>query len=263
MKLNPGQEAAVERAVSGFLEKNLPGLTILGEGGTGKTTCVMTAADRWIKAGLKVLFTAPTNKAVKQLEKSAKAYGLASDDIDFMTLHRSLGLAMLPSEENLHAHKLGQGVFALFDIVVVDEVSMLGKRALFDHVLPEATANNVQLLFMGDDMQLPPVKEKVSPSFEVFETIRLTKVERQAGDSGILTLAGLLRTAIDSNRPFISPEECGKGVEVLKTAEFLKVVVAAFDGDTDLDDQRVLAWSNRRVNEINRAIRQKIYGCTV
>lgn len=260
MKFNPGQEAAVERAVSGFLEKDLKGLTIIGEGGTGKTTCVMAAADRWLHAGLKVLFTAPTNKAVKQLEKSAKAYGLVSDEMEFKTLHSALGLALLPSEENMYPHKLGNGVFSLYDIAVVDEVSMLGKRALFDYLLPDAAVHNVQLLFMGDDMQLPPVKEKKSPAFEVFETIRLTQVERQAGDSGILALSGLLRTAIDTNRPFLSPETCGNGVTVIKTAEFLKHVVDAFDADTDLDDQRVLAWSNRRVDDINRAIRQKIYG---
>ncbi len=260
MEFNNDQKAAIRRAVDGFLEKDLPGLTIIGEGGTGKTTCVMDIAAQLIKAGLKVLFTAPTNKAVKQLEKSAKRYGLTLNNVAFQTLHSALGLALLPSEENKYAHRLGRGVFPIFDVVVVDEASMLGKRVLFDYLLPDAKEHNCKLLFMGDDMQLPPVKEKESLAFKVFDTVRLTQVERQAADSNILTLSGLLRTAMANNKPFFSPAIQGNGVEVIKSADFLKEVVKAFDKDTDLDEQRVLAWSNARVDEINSAIRQKLFG---
>ena len=260
MEFNNDQKAAIRRAVDGFLEKDLPGLTIIGEGGTGKTTCVMDIAAQLIKAGLKVLFTAPTNKAVKQLEKSAKRYGLTLNNVAFQTLHSALGLALLPSEENKYAHRLGRGVFPIFDVVVVDEASMLGKRVLFDYLLPDAKEHNCKLLLMGDDMQLPPVKEKESLAFKVFDTVRLTQVERQAADSNILTLSGLLRTAMANNKPFFSPAIQGNGVEVIKSADFLKEVVKAFDKDTDLDEQRVLAWSNARVDEINSAIRQKLFG---
>ncbi|MCY1280334.1 ATP-dependent RecD-like DNA helicase [compost metagenome] len=260
MKLNAGQTAAVERAVSGFLESDLKGLTIIGEGGTGKTTCVMTIAERLLAAGLKVLFTAPTNKAVKQLEKAARRHGLTQSNVAFQTLHSAIGLTMLPSEEQKYAARTGKGVFPLFDVVVVDEASMLGKRVTFDYMMPEAIANEVRLLLMGDDMQLPPVKEAKSPAFEIFETVRLTQVERQSGDSGILTVTGALRTAMDSRRPFVAPPTPKNGVESLKAADFMKYVVDQFDEHTDLDDQRVLAWRNQRVDEINRAIRQKIYG---
>lgn len=260
MKLNSDQKAAVDKAVKGFLEQNLKGLTIIGEGGTGKTTCVMAAAEQWLAAGLKVLFTAPTNKAVKQLEKSARSYGLSLDNVAFQTLHSALGLVLLPSEDSKFATRMGKGVFPIFDIVVVDEVSMLGKRALFDYLLPEASSKDVQLLFMGDDMQLPPVKEATSRAFEVFETVRLTKVERQSADSEILTVSGLLRTAMSAGRPFTAPAIAGNGVEVIKSADFMKEVLAAFDEDTDLDEQRVLAWTNAKVDEVNAAIRQKIYG---
>lgn len=260
MKLNSDQQFAVDSVVDGFLEKNLPGLTILGEGGTGKTTSVMAAVQRLLDAGLKVLMTAPTNKAVKQLEKSARSFGLSMNDVAFQTLHSALGLAMLPNEENKIAVKSGKGVLMLFDVIVVDEASMLSQRALFDHLLPQAQEHNVQILFMGDDMQLPPVKEQKSRAFEVFDKVRLTKVERQAGDSGILTLNAPLREAIKKGTRFMAPDEYGQGVEVVLAANFLKYVVSQFDADTDLDQQRVLAWRNNRVDEINNAIRRKIYG---
>ena len=262
MQLNHDQSLAVERAVTGFLEEDLPGITFIGEGGTGKSTCVMQAAERLLAAGLKVLFTAPTNKAVKQLEKSARRAELGLDNVAFMTLHAALGLALLPSEENKFAHRMGKGVFELYDVVVVDEVSMLGRRALHDYLLPDAAKHNVKLLFMGDDMQLPPVREKVSAAFEIFEVVRLTIVERQAAGSEILTVNGLLRTAISlGNRPFMSPAiTVGGAIEVVKTADFLQAVLAEFDASTDLDEIRVLAWRNQRVDDINAAIRRKIYG---
>lgn len=260
MQLNSDQQFAVDSVVSGFLEKNLKGFTVIGEGGTGKTTSVMEAAQRLLDAGLKVLFTAPTNKAVKQLEKSARRYGLTMDNVAFQTLHSAMGLAMLPSEENKIAVRSGKGVLMLFDVIVVDEASMLSSRALFDHLLPQADEHNVKILFMGDDMQLPPVKEQKSKAFEVFDKVRLTIVERQAGDSGILTLNAPLREAIKNGKRFMSPEEYGPGVEVVQAANFLKYVVSQFDENTDLDEQRVLAWRNSRVNEINAAIRRKIYG---
>lgn len=260
MQLNSGQKAAVEAAVTGFLEEDLKGITIIGEGGTGKTTCVMTVVERLKAAGLKVLMTAPTNKAVKQLEKSAKKHGLDLNNVAFQTLHSALGLAMMPSEENKYVARFGKGVFSIFDVVVVDEVSMLGRRILFDYLLPEAEKEDVKLLFMGDDMQLPPVKEKVSPAFEVFPLHRLTKVERQDAGSEILTVNGLLRTAIERNRDFVAPPIQGNGVSVIKAVDFLQAVVESFDQHTDLDEQRVLAWRNRRVDEINNAIRAKIFG---
>lgn len=260
MKLNPGQTAAVEAVVTGFLEKNMKGATVIGEGGTGKTTCVMTMADRLKHAGLKILFTAPTNKAVKQLEKSAKSYGLNLNDVVFQTLHSALGLSLMPSEENKYAARMGKGVVHLFDVVVVDEASMLSSRVLFDYLLPECEKEDVKILFMGDDMQLPPVKEKASRAFEIFENFRLTKVERQASDSEILTVNGLLRTAIAAGKPFQSPSIVGNGISVIRAVDFLQSVVDSFDAHTDLDEQRVLAWRNRRVDEINSAIRSKIFG---
>lgn len=259
IKLNQGQEFAVNAIVSGFLESDAPGFTLIGEGGTGKTTCVMHAAERLQQAGMKILFIAPTNKAVKQLEKSAREYGLSLNEVGFMTAHKALGLAMLPDEENKFAVQLGNGCFDLFDVVVCDEASMLSRIVLNKYILPMAEDHNARLLFMGDDMQLPPVKETKSLAFEIFPTFRLTEVERQKEGSGILTVTGALRTAMATGEKFTQPA-VDSDVEVVLASKFLKTVVDAFDADTNLDDQRVLCWRNRRVDEINNAIRNKIYG---
>lgn len=260
LKLNPGQRTAVNEVKSGFLEKDCNGYVIVGEGGTGKTTCVMTLAADLLKAGMKVLFCAPTNKAVKQLEKSAREYGLNFSDVAFSTLHSALGLTMLPNEENKYAVQVGDGVLELFDVVVCDEASMLSKIVLLSHLMPRAQAQGTKLLLMGDDMQLPPVKEAKSLAFEMFPILRLTQVERQAENSQILDVTGVLRTAMEAGRQFVHPSTSGKEVQEIQAVGFLQAVLEAFDADTDLEKQRVLAWRNSRVDEINNAIRKKIYG---
>lgn len=259
--LNKCQKVACDGILHAFLDQGVTGAKLIGEGGTGKTFSVMSIAKPLIDAGMGILFIAPTNKAVKQLEKSAKEYGLPNEFIDFSTAHRALGLAMLPDEENKFAAQVGHGTLDLFDVVICDEGSMLSRIVLQKYLLPRIQANNSKLLIMMDDMQLPPVKESYPSAMDLFQdhTYRLTTVERQQRDSTILTLTGALRTAIDGGKPF-AHVEVGGDVEEIKTAEFTQAVVDAFDAETDLDKQRVLAWRNFRVNDINAAIRKKIYG---
>ncbi len=259
MSLNNDQTAAVEWLVHKILETPTRGLTLVGAGGTGKTFCIMHAAQRLLDAGLKVLFTAPTNKAVKQLERSAREFGLSMGNVAFQTTHSALGLALLPNEDRKRAVRAGKGVVGVFDVIVVDEGSMLSRYALYDHLLPQCEEHNTRLVGMGDDLQLPPVREPVSPIFTEFETFRLQENMRQA-DGQLLTVNGMLRTAMMANKPFKAPDVEGAQVTAIRDAQFLKTILADFDLDTDLDRQRVLAWTNRRVDQINAAIRKKLYG---
>lgn len=259
MSLNADQEAGVEWIVSNILETDNMYLTLVGAGGTGKTYCVMEAVQRLLNAGLRVVLTAPTNKAVKQLEKAARAYGLPMSQVAFKTIHSALGLALLPNEDRKYAVRSGKGVMEEFDVVVIDEASMLPKRALNQELIPDCEEHHTKVIFMGDDLQLPPVKEKVSSVFELFPKFTLERNMRQA-DGQLLELNTTLRQAIKDDRPFNPPAINGEQVVAIKAAEFLQEILAAFTLGTDLEEQRVLAWTNRRVDNINAAIRHKIYG---
>lgn len=257
--LNQDQTAATEWIVSNIVEQKEQFMTLIGAGGTGKTFCIMSAVARLQKAGLKVLFTAPTNKAVKQLEKAAREFGLSMDNVAFMTTHSALGLAMLPDEDRKFATRAGKGFIEVFDVCVVDEASMLSRIALFKYLIPDCQEFKTALVGMGDDLQLPPVREKVSAIFTEFPTFRLQQNMRQA-EGYLLTVNGMLRTAMMADKPFPAPQADGEQIVSVLEAKFLKFVVEQFDEDTDLDRQRVLAWSNKRVNNINDAIRNKLYG---
>lgn len=264
MGLNTGQTIAVNGALDAY-EGGAPGFTIIGEGGTGKTYSVMEIAALMLDDGQKILFMAPTNKAVKQLEKAARAYGLDMNRIGFRTAHSALGLSLMPTDEKKYAAQVRDSVVGDYDMVVCDEASMLGEVFLFNYMIPELENAKVFCLLMGDDMQLPPVKEKDSKAFGLYPIAELTQVERQKNNpdgtpNGILLVTAPLREAIKNNTTYEFKQAPAHNVTVLRSGDFLSTVVDQFDLTTDLEDVRVLAWRNFRVNDINNAIRAKIYG---
>lgn len=267
MSLNQGQQAAVSAIVHSVLKTGDLGQCLVGEGGTGKTYCTMDIVSQLLDAGMKIILTAPTNKAVKQMEKAERAAGLNMERLVFKTLHSALGLGLMPSEDKKYPHRVRDSILAEFDVVGIDEASMLSARAINEYLLEEQAkaSNPFFILMIGDDMQLPPVKEKESLAFKLYPNQVLTQNERvlvnpDGTPNGIKELIAPLREAIEQRKLFTLRKIPDRNVEVLKAADFLKQVIGYFDRDTNLEDVRVLAWTNQRVNEINAAIRAKVYG---
>ena len=255
MTLNTGQKEAVKQLVQ--LKEG--GLTLLGEGGVGKTYCIMAAAKQWLATGNRVALTAPTNKAVKQLIKEATRQGIQPGTVTFCTIHKALGLALLPDAAKPYVKQVGDCIFDQFDIVVIDEGSMVSSRAFFNYILPEAEKAGTPLVIMGDKMQLPPVRETESAALVHFPEIELTKNERFEDGGPISVLTKALRKVIELKGTF-KFNAASHGVEVVKPAHFMNRVTSEFTLDTDLEQTRALAWSNIRVNAINQAVRAKLYG---
>lgn len=264
MQYNEKQVFAIDRIVEFCTAPKTPGapigITLIGAGGTGKTTCIMDAVSQMLQQGFKVLLTAPTNKAVKQLSKAATAYGLDMNQVGLRTVHGAMGLTMLPNEDRKITHRAGEGVLANYDVIVVDEASMISRVMLRNYLLPELEYLGTRMVLMGDDMQLPPVRETVSECFTLFETIRLERVERFDENGGIGDFTNALRESMLNSKPFKAPDEYGHGIETILPAKFTQVLKEHFVSGVDPDESRVLAWSNKRVNEINRIIRENIYG---
>ena len=265
MGLNTGQVTATNGILKEMFEGEHYGATLIGEGGTGKTFCTTFIIEQLLKYDLKVLLAAPTNKAVKQLEKACRAAGLPMDKLTFKTIHSALGLALMPSSERKFVTQTKEEIVSEMDVIVLDEGSMLNKILLQEYLLPALERSEVFCLILGDDMQLPPVNEQKSLAFELFPTWELTKNERQrpnadGTENTINVVARQLRGAIKGGEKFNFRRESDQNIKVVKSALFMRAVVDAFDMDTDLEEQRVIAWRNDRVRAINKAIREKLYG---
>ncbi|MGW0930866.1 SF1B family DNA helicase RecD2 [Streptomyces sp. NPDC002644] len=170
--LAPEQEAAVRLA----LTEKVAVLT--GGPGCGKSFTVRSIVELARAKQAKVVLAAPTGRAAKRLAELTGA--------EASTVHRLLELkpggdAAYDQDRPLDA-----------DLVVVDEASMLD--LLLANKLVKAVAPGAHLLFVGDVDQLPSVGagEVLRDLLAVggpLPSVRLTKVFRQAQQSGVVTNA--------------------------------------------------------------------------
>ncbi|QCX76712.1 ATP-dependent RecD-like DNA helicase [Streptomyces sp. YIM 121038] len=171
-ELAPEQEAAVRLA----LTRKVAVLT--GGPGCGKSFTVRSIVELARAKKAKVLLAAPTGRAAKRLAELTGA--------EASTVHRLLELkpggdAAYDRDRPLDA-----------DLVVVDEASMLD--LLLANKLVKAVPPGAHLLFVGDVDQLPSVgagevlRDLLSDGSPI-PVVRLTRIFRQAQESGVVTNA--------------------------------------------------------------------------
>ncbi|NIO30183.1 MAG: AAA family ATPase [Gemmatimonadetes bacterium] len=264
--LTEDQQSAVE-ALLAFEKSQAPRFLLTGFAGTGKTTTL----QHWVKASdRKIVLTAPTNKAVRVLREQAGEAGL---EVPCMTIHRLLKLRMATDAEEKYAYQYDIADLGSHDVVVVDECSMVGNdppprrrgqeegRGLHDRIVEECEDAGVKVVFVGDPGQLPPVKEgRESPSFATPLRASLTTVVRQALESPIIRLATYVRGEMEGRNP--EEPELGEGVRFVEHDwEFEKLVCGAYADDPGhATRHKALAWTNKRVNALNDAVRASLWG---
>ncbi|MFF7984007.1 ATP-dependent RecD-like DNA helicase [Streptomyces sp. NPDC007901] len=171
-ELAPEQQEAVKLA----LTEKVAVLT--GGPGCGKSFTVKSIVTLALAKKAKVVLAAPTGRAAKRLSELTGA--------DASTVHRLLELrpggdAAYDRDRPLEA-----------DLVVVDEASMLD--LILANKLAKAVAPGAHLLFVGDVDQLPSVgagevlRDMLAPHSPI-PSVRLTKIFRQAQQSGVVTNA--------------------------------------------------------------------------
>ena len=172
VELAPEQEAAVKLA----LTKKVAVLT--GGPGCGKSFTVRSIVELARAKKAKVVLAAPTGRAAKRLAELTGA--------EASTVHRLLELkpggdAAYDKDRPLDA-----------DLVVVDEASMLD--LLLANKLVKAVPPGAHILFVGDVDQLPSVgagevlRDLLADGGPI-PAVRLTRVFRQAQQSGVITNA--------------------------------------------------------------------------
>lgn len=269
--LNDQQEATIASLLDFIQHTKGDTFTIKGYAGTGKSTSIQVLLERLAERDIKkkVVFTAPTHKAVKVLRRMANEKGIV--DVGFSTIHSLLGLKIkqIGDKQILEPMKTRKNdPLREVQIVVVDECSMIGQD-LFMHIMNTLKFYEVQYIFMGDPAQLPPVGESESPTFESPEhRATLTKVMRQRGENPVLGVCTDIREAFtrgDLRLPVIVPGMAADGscgVNILTGAMFSQWMPTAFshdEFDTNPDRFRVIAWRNDTVDRINNMIHDLRY----
>jgi exodeoxyribonuclease V alpha subunit len=169
--LAPEQEAAVRLAITQRVA------VLTGGPGCGKSYTVRAIVTLARAKHTKILLAAPTGRAAKRLAELA--------GLEAATLHRLLQLRPGGDAAFDRDHPLDA------DLVVVDEASML--EVLLANKLVKAIPPGAHLLLVGDVDQLPSVGAgevlRDLLAAERLPRVRLTKVFRQAQQSGVVTNA--------------------------------------------------------------------------
>lgn len=246
-----------------------------GNAGTGKTYLSNMIVEGLLMEGQNILYTAPTNKAVKVARAMAE-YD-SPNSLSYSTVHSALGMVerrMGGKVKYVQAPYLEDKTKDA-DIVFVDEASMLSDD-IFALLETSAQTNGTLFLFIGDNAQIPPVNHAIAIPFSPKKrkaydmgVASLTEVVRQKGESPILDVATFVRQNLRNEEGALSKyfqnkvNDNGCVIFQKQTPDFVNEVVPSFftseQFEADSNFAKVLAWRNKTVDSWNRQIRGKLY----
>lgn len=198
-----------------------------------------------------------TNTAITALtNKAAEVIGSVMAPMEASTLHSFLKLGMKNDYASGRTKLIrGKDHDIIYNtLVIVDECSMIDTE-LFQWM--EKTLVNCKVLFMGDEPQLGPIYETISPIFllppEQCEVVEMTEVVRNRGVPDLQVLCTQLRQSVLTK--VFSPIIQSNAVQYLDDAQMQFQMNHDFVLG-DRADARILAYSNDRVQLYNQYIRE-------
>ena len=247
-----------------------PLLVVRGYAGTGKTTAISTFIRVLKEFKKKCVLLAPTGRAAKVLSNYS---GVQAKTIH-KQIYRQKSLSDKEAKFRLDFNKSKDTVYIVDEASLITigtgmESTIFGSGDLLDDLISYIRQNSGnKLILMGDSAQLPPIGLEESPALDfdyvsqyshVSDMVTLTDVVRQAGESGILYNATLLRKEIEEGELDAPRFRC-KGFDDFKRISGGELI-EELDGAISkygLDEVVVLCRSNMRANRYNMGIRQTV-----
>lgn len=241
-----------------------PVFGLFGYAGTGKSTVIQS----WVREqrARSVLLCAPTHKAASVLAAKAEEAGIERQ-CGVMTLHRALGMRSrldeTTGEETFLPSFASDGAeppISRARFVVLDECSMVGAD-LWRYVVEAQLRYGFKLIVMGDELQLPPVGEAGSPTFDApgpGDRVTLTEVVRHSGI--VARTVSALRASME--QPRIQLASAGHDAEgdVCTYPGSVEFLEALEDLVASGEEARALAYTNRTVDWLNGRLRRRLFG---
>jgi ATP-dependent exoDNAse (exonuclease V) alpha subunit len=264
------EQAVALEAMDAFVQGEEKLFLLTGYAGTGKTTLLQVFIRNLRDRGdqRSIVLSAFSNKATKVLKAMADQWRV---EIDAMTCCKLLGLRPVINEEDgrqeFQPDRKQASQLDRYRLVIVDECSMINEELW--ELLVNAVSNlyqRTQILFVGDPAQLPPVNEQESACFrQIYHKAELTEVVRYGGAIGVI--AEDIRRHLERNHipRFDTDTNANKTEGCFRVPRPIweTLLLRAFTSEAyqaNPDQVRALAYTNRRVHQLNRTIRDAIYG---
>ncbi len=267
-----GQRELFE-ALAGFMDdENISKLLLVtGFAGTGKTSALNAFISLLKQYRMRYLLLAPTGRAAKVL---ANYTGAPAQTIHKL-IYRQKSIDEAGGSFSLDYNKYMNTVFIVDEASLIAPGDILGKSIfgsgnLLEDLIKYITGNTGnRLILLGDPAQLPPIGYDHSPALEesylsaympLYRHVHLTEVVRQAGESGILYNATLIRNLIERNdttSKWHFQTEQFPDIERINGGELIETLSDAIDR-YGTEEVVVLCRSNRRANRYNAGIRERI-----
>jgi len=237
--------------VGQFLEDpNAWDMYVTGPAGTGKTTSMKEVVEYLVDNDVNYVVCAYTHKACDILRQKLP------QNAEIKTLHSMLRKRPTINDDATHHTKVEvsrqHGTPEVPKVMLVDEFSMVGEKDYMDIVAmqdPEYEGEPaMKVIYVGDLNQLPPVgdAQTIVPNGDYW--FKLTKVYRQKDGNELLdTLCTLVDFMADPSK-----------AEALKpNKNFIRDTDIVNAYRKDHQDKVMLAFTNRRVQELNQAVADK------
>lgn len=243
---------------------------LTGYAGTGKSSLIGSLVKTMTHFKQKSVLLAPTGRAAKVFSGYAASQAYTIHKKIYRQQKFGEGTQHFALSENLHKHTL----------FIVDEASMISNespdysifgtgRLLDDLIEYVYSSEGCRILFVGDDAQLPPVKQDSSPALnrDVLQSYSLnvteatlTNIVRQEIESGILHNATLLRNSLLFNDTEDYPKLKVDGFADVKRItgnDLIGEISDAYSRDGE-EETIIISRSNKRVNAYNNGIRNSV-----
>lgn len=253
--LNQKQKEAAEGFLQFLFTKDKE-LIISGPGGVGKTflmahmidtvlpqyqsTCSMLGIEPEYDS---VVMTATTNKAAEVLAQNTQRPA--------ETIHSFLNLKVQDDFNTGQSKLIKTGAWYVHKkkIIFIDECSMIDTP--LSRMINEGTVN-CKVIYVGDHSQLAPVMEKLSPIYlKDLPQYNLTEPMRNAHQPALMAVCQQLRDTVETG--VFRPIQIVPGViDWVSDEEAEQAVQQGFWTE---NNNRILAYTNKRVTEFNDYIR--------
>ena len=287
---NEGQKRAID-SIEEFFAGDKDQFLLKGRGGTGKTTIVKKTLEQFDKSRVKILGSTISYEAKNVLQDNMQGYKTA-------TLASVLGLipdyakdgSMFFREKTLEERMNNSGLITplpieTVDILIVDEASMIDEF-IYNKLL-ELKKPRTKILFMGDNVQIPPINSRTdeegnvikgensdSPVWQLIDSgdyVELSERMRQGAESPILPITDLYAKNVEKiqsgevgiKNPLTDRTSNFQNNEgVLFTSDVNEVVnqfVEDIEGSTDIREAVIVGARNAVVDDMNLRVRKKLF----